>query len=117
MEPLTAVTTCDGSCGLPPDEHDREHPDPMDVLTGRLIDIVNDKLGIGARGETIVNAILAEVADHPTLEIRHYAPTQDAYDRACAALEKRRRELAEALGTDSEAGWYMLLGLARLPKP
>lgn len=43
-------------------------------------------------------AVLAAIDEDPVLEIRPYYPTQDAYDAACAALEKHRQraDVAEA---------------------
>lgn len=95
MEPITTVVWCDGTCDLAPEEHAREHPNPHDVLRERLVNIVNATLALGASGETVTAAVLAEIEVHPVLEIRPSYPTQDAYELACATLNQRITQLDE----------------------
>lgn len=96
LHPVTEVVWCDGTCDLSPEDHAHQHPHPMDVLRGRLIEVVRNVIETDqAHGVPIVDAILAEIDAHPVLEIRPYRPTQDAYDRVAASYNKYRDQVSE----------------------
>ncbi|MCQ0011954.1 hypothetical protein [Actinomadura madurae] len=42
--------------------------------------------------------MLGQIEAHPSLTIRHHAPTKDAYDAACRALEEHRERANTAEG-------------------
>lgn len=92
----------------------------IDVLTTRIRDAVRVRLGRNTLGTTrpgepielsageadaAARAALAAVDEHAFLEVRHYAPTQDAYDAACKALEEQRKraDAAEQAAAELEA--------------
>ncbi|TDD31658.1 hypothetical protein E1287_25700 [Actinomadura sp. KC06] len=90
-------------------EQDREQL--VDLLAARIRDSVSIRLGRSALGttrpgepiglsggeaDTAARAALAALDDHASREVRHYAPTQDAYDAACKALHHHRQRADEA---------------------
>ena len=105
MTEIAETVTCDGTCGLSPADCANLHPDPMTALRAQIGEAIATWAGArmticehtqlieyGAAAE----AVLATIEAHPALTIRHYAPTQDAYDAACKALEKHRARADEA---------------------
>lgn len=91
MTDFAEITFCDGTCGLSPAEHERQHPNPLTVLRDDLAGVIGRTMILRTSTTEIADAVLAAIEDHPSLTIRHYAPTQDAYDAACRALEKHRQ--------------------------
>lgn len=96
MTEFDEVVSCDGSCGLSPADHEREHPHPITALRDQMASTIGGTMILRTSPTEIANAVLAQIEKHPSLTIRHYAPTQDAYDRACAALEKHRKRADDA---------------------
>lgn len=87
---MTEINTwCDGTCGLSPEEHEREHPNPYVVLRDQIAEQI---------GGEAADAALAIIEEHPSLTIRHFAPTQDAYDAACRALNTQQEVIAKVQG-------------------
>jgi hypothetical protein len=117
MTEINEVVSCDGTCGLSPADCANLHPDPMTALKAQMVETVQRRLGSHPEpfphaAEFLVDGVLADLEAHPSLTIRHYAPTQDAYDAACAALEKHRTRADEAeaewLTTDQVVARYQL---------
>lgn len=101
MTEITEVVTCDGTCGLSPADCANLHPDPMTALKAQMVETVRQRLGgkvelFPHTAEFLVDGMLEQIEAHPALTIRHYAPTRDAYDAACRALEKHRARADEA---------------------
>ncbi|NEA22621.1 hypothetical protein [Actinomadura bangladeshensis] len=95
------IVWCDGTCGLSPEEHAAQHPHPMTVLRAQMEAAVREQLpacAAPAVAEALVGEVLEQIAAHPSLTIRHYAPTKDAYDAACRALEEHRGRADAAEG-------------------
>lgn len=98
MTDFTEIVFCDGTCGLSPTDHARQHPDPLIVLRDQLAATIGDAIVLRSSPRHIADAVLADIAAHPVLTIRHYAPTQDAYDAACRALGQHRATAAILAG-------------------
>lgn len=90
MTEITETVTCDGTCGLSPFDCANLHPDPMTGLRAQLVGVIGSTMILRTSPAEVADAVLAAIEAHPSLTIRHYAPTQDAHDAACRALEKHR---------------------------
>ncbi|MFE9099768.1 hypothetical protein [Actinomadura geliboluensis] len=90
---------------------DTDREQLVDLLAARIRDIVRIHPGpnatralqaedpiilSGREAEYAARAALATLDDHPSLEVRHYAPTQDSYDAACRALAEHRKRADDA---------------------
>ena len=80
------ITWCDGTCGLSPAEHERQHPDPYKVLRDQIAEQI---------GAPAADLALSVIAEHPVLTIRPFYPTQDSYDAACRAASLKQEMLEE----------------------
>jgi hypothetical protein len=66
-------------------------------LIGSLREYETNPYGdLRLNADRVVAKVLTAIAEHPVVEIRPYYPTQDAYDAACAALEKHRQRADQA---------------------